>query len=485
MNTEPNPKRKTAMTLGSTAIIALGAVIVLLTNFPVFSSSFAAQPGQRTTPIQHIIVIMQENHAFDNLFGTFPGLTAAYNESALPCEQYSLTNPSLGKVCPWNGDSMSSQIQAMDMGHTWTASHSAYNKGLMNAFVATAYPGHKTNARYSMSYYTGQTLPDYWDYAQYYTLDANFFSSELSYSYPNHLYMVSGQSGGCQNCPPVTNLQYTTIIDQLQQYGISWAYYAGNFGHSSQCKTVASPGYWNVLPDFPKIQLNQATCHNILNVNDYLSSVANGTLPNVSWITPYGGVSDHPGPTATLPQGQEYVAKLVNAVESNAALWKSTVIFLTWDDFGGYADHVKPFQFDQYGFGFRVPLIVLSPYAIRGIFYGQTGHAQTQEDFTAFLSTIEYNWGLSPLTARDAGQMGPTGCATTMSCGLFYMLNFNQTPLHPLMLPSTSLATYPYQTCASCHFGPMQQPYQITPIANSAIQIGNNNYTVNGDDLSD
>ena len=336
------------MTLGAAIVIALAAAIVLISNFPIFSNSFAAgQPGQRNTPIQHIIVIMQENHAFDNMFGAFPGLASAYGESGLPCEQYSLTNPKLGTVCPWNGDNMSATIQAMDMGHTWTSSHSAYNNGQMNAFLATQYPGHKTNARYAMSYYTGKTLPNYWDYASYYSLDANFFSSELSYSYPNHLYLVAAQSGGCQQCSPVTNLKYPTIIDQLQQYGISWAYYAGNYGHPNQCKTPGtSPGYWNVLPDFPAVQLNQATCHNILNVNDYLATVAKGVLPNVSWITPYGGVSDHPGPTATLPQGQEYIAKLINAVESQPEFVEihrnlSSMGRFWWLCGSGKADHFR------------------------------------------------------------------------------------------------------------------------------------------------
>src|SRR4029077_6553227 len=189
---------------------------------------------------------------------------------------------------------------------------------------------------------------------------------------------------------------------------------------------------WSPLLGFPQLQLSQSTCRDNQNTGDLMKNITNGYLPGVAWVTPNTTSSDHPG-FSTLAAGQQYVTSLVNAISSNPTLWKSTAIFITWDDWGGYYDHIAPKQVDAIGYGFRVPLIVISPYVKSGsISYGQP--YGNQEDFSSFLSTIEANWGLSPLSsARDGAD-----------ASLFYMFDFAQAPLTPLLLPSNSLASYPY-----------------------------------------
>jgi len=446
--------------------------VFLITIVLLISSASAlqiARPAEAATtprtPIQHIVIIMQENQAFDHFFGFFPGIASPYAESKTVCEPKQLTNPSLGCVKPWNGDSQSNTIQMSDpLLHDWSQAWGDYNNGLMNGFVSTQQP--ELNPSAAMSYFTGVTLPDYWDFASYFGLDVNFYHSAMSYTYPNHLYLVSGQTyppctiGICT----VTNLNFATIVNQLQAKGISWKYYAGNYGTSSQCRAISNGDYLNVLPDFPAIQLNSATCHKITNLSTLWNDLARGNLANVVWITPNATVSDHPQ-QGTLAHGQMYVSKIVDSIEKNATLWKSTAIFLTWDDWGGYFDHMKPTIVDKYGYGFRVPLIVISPYVVaHGIFYGKNFQ---QEDFSSFLTTIEYNWGLNNLTDRDGSVPN-----------LFYTMNFNQAPLLPLILPTNGLATYPVGSCSVCRVGFVQPLSSQNPILQSSGNLSESQWLI-------
>lgn len=440
---------------------------------------------QPVTPIQHIVIIMQENHAFDQFFGVFPGLKSAYALNPSVCDPYNLSSPANGCVHPWNGDNMSNAIQASGLGHSWKESQLGYDKGQMDGFVDAAYsePLQHSYARYAMSFFTNRTIPNYWDYASYYSLDANFFSSILSYSYPQHLYLVAGQVGNATGVfggqgGSNFDLKYGTMATQLTAAGVDWKYYAGGWSDSNDCKPTISSMFdgtngkvsqayldWNVLPDFPAVQLNPATCSRLQNTSDLFSDISKSYLPQVAWITSNSSVSDHPGSAdPALSPGQVYVAEVINAISSNPTLWKNTAIFLSWDDFGGYSDHVKPVQVDPLGYGFRIPLIVISPYVKHGgLFYGVN---KQQEDLGALLNTIEYNWNIPALTNCQA----PTSKGlVSVLCrdnpalvyNLFYMFNFLQKPLKPLILPNNALAVYPYSTCISkglCKTGSGLQP---------------------------
>jgi len=389
---------------------------------------------------------MQENHSFDNYFGVFPGVTNGLNLGI--CLPWNLTSPSQGCVKPFDADSIAVKVNSYSLGHSGTNSRTAYDGGKLDGFVYSQFLSRHTYANFSMAYYTNRTLPDYWDYASYYGLNANFFSSAITTSYPNHLYAVAAQSGGITHDGVQYDLTFQTIADELNASGISWKYYTAQWNDKYDCTPLSSSttfsrqynGLWNPLVDFPRIQTSayKPECESIANLVDLRNDIQSGNLPSVAWISPNKSASEHPGQGGFSPflsRGQLYTSSIINEISSNPSLWSTTAIFVTWDEFGGYYDNVIPNQVDKYGFGFRVPLLVISPYVKPGISYGSGG---SEEDFSAFLSTIESNWGLHSLTARDASD-----------APLWYMFNFAQPPLEPLILPSHSLATYPWQSCVS------------------------------------
>jgi phospholipase C len=452
-------------------------LVICILSFSSFNLATAANQANSTGKITHIVIITQENHSFDNYFGTFPGLASRYRLNLSTCVPVNPNEKSLGCVRPFNGDNNSAFIQTQGLSHSWNSSHIDYNSGTMNGFIyanTLLSAGKLAHANYTMAYYTNYTIPNYWDYASEYALDANFFSSQLSYTYPNRLYDVAARSNEnlTKNIAvdlPLYNLNYSTIISQLSNRAISWDYYTGNWQDNWDCKPfngslIKSNGtykgfdsYYGVLEDFPNIQLNMTmvngkpVCDHLLNDNDLLKAIKTNTLPDVVWVNPNTTDSEHPGNTAPLPTGQMYVTSIVNAIMQNAKLWSTTAIFITDDEFGGYYDGVSPPQVDQYGYGFRVPLIIISPYVKHGIYYGKPYGAG--EDFSAFLSTIESNWNLQNLTNRDG-----------VDAPLWYMFNFKQAPLPPLLLPSNALAVYPVSSCLNsglCRQGPNQSPVYL------------------------
>jgi hypothetical protein len=210
-----------------------------------------------------------------------------------------------------------------------------------------------------------------------------------------------------------------------------------------------------------------------------VNALANNTLPQVSWLEPEPSESCHPS-QGTLESCQEYVTSVIDDIEQSSA-WNSSVTFLTWDEYGGYYDSVPPPQIDEWGDGFRVPLIVISPYTIQGLVgpcyasrttdcapsykyynnYTNSYGITSTEDFSAFLSTIEYNFGVKPIALRDAEEPS-----------LFYMLNFSQTPLKPLFFSSNyDLARYPLSACnndGGCNSG---NPISSKPNAPDSLWI--------------
>jgi len=442
--------------------LLVAILVIFSSSYDRFTtSSFSLVPAPKT-PIQHIVFIVQENHAFDNMFGVYPGLPSGFGLNLNVCIPY---NPPASTPCikPWDADLKQSLIQGQDIPHARTAALKEYNSGAMNGFVKTLSTSVKN---YSMAYYTGKTLPYYWDYAEYFTLNYNFMSSALDQSLPNHLFAVAAQAGPlatCVTCQTEYNLTFPQIGQSLTQAGISWGYYQYNWNDAINCPSASAPytrtfvnshvhggydGFWSGLTDFTQVQMNSIECKSLLSMKDLQNAVSSNNLPAVSWVIPEPQVSDHPG-QSTWSSGQLYVSSLINLIEKSPE-WASTVIYLTWDDWGGYYDGVAPLQFDVAGQGFRVPLIAISPYSRSGATleapsynYGSHFKNSNQEDFSAFLSTIEFNWGLKNLTDRDGYEPN-----------LFYMLNFTQSPLSPLFLASSGV-TYPLSSCpTACTFSP-------------------------------
>lgn len=244
----------------------------------------------------------------------------------------------------------------------------------------------------TLSYYDWHEIPNYWEYARRFTLCDNFFSSLAGPSEPNHLYTVAAQSGGLVNNPaPNINGQdgvytFPTMAELLEKSGVSWKYYDEK--PNPQKHTL-----WNPMPGFRAFQKSPALMSHLVGMNEFYSDVKSGHLPEVCWIVPTFADSEHP--PADSARGMRHVTDLINAVMQGPD-WKNTVIILTWDDYGGFYDHVPPPSVDRYGYGPRVPTLILSPYARPGYI------SHTTYDFTSPLKLIEEKYGLPPLTTRDA-----------------------------------------------------------------------------------
>jgi len=255
-------------------------------------------------------------------------------------------------------------------------------------------------------------------------------SSSLSNSLPNHVFAVAAQAGTLgtctRNCNPLYDLAFPQIGQTLTSAGISWAYYQYNWPDSLDCtgpytSSTAFPSStlldtkWTGLADFTQVQTTPIECSSLLNYNDLQTAIQTNSLPNVTWVIPSPSVSEHPA-QGTWTDGQLYVSSIINSIEASPA-WLSTAIFLMWDDWGGFYDHIVPTQIDPAGEGFRVPLIAISPYSIsggivQGPSYTANGKHTTQEDFSSLLSTIESSWNLPSLGQRDSYEPPLWTCST-------------------------------------------------------------------------
>ena len=270
---------------------------------------------------------------------------------------------------------------------------------------------------YTLGYMDATVIPNYWAYAAHYTLCDEFFSSLTAASFPNHVYNIAGQAGGIVNDyhinkngvkkPYLVNFYFPSVIELLGKAGISWKFY------SARTPTIETA--WNPLPGFQNhLQLKGKN----YDLNSHLDSTANfitdvqqNALPQVCWITPSQDASEHP--PRNVQTGMWYVTGLINAV-MQSSYWNSCAIIVLWDEPGGFYDHVPPVQVDQFGFGFRVPALVISPWSRAGTV------VHTQYDLTSPLELLETKYGLSPLTARDGSSNSMLDC-----------FSFSQTPLPP------------------------------------------------------
>lgn len=381
-----------------------------------------ALPGLKK--IRHIIWIIQENHSFDNYFGTYPGA------DGIPPQTCEPVRPGSHRcIRPFH---LPTPMPACDLSHDWGIAHAAYDHGTMDGFVwAEGTP-------YTMGYYDYRDLPNYWRYARHYVLADRFFSSLLGPSMPNHVYTVAAQSGGlitnvCNPRAEWRQLQkvmdspegfdFASIVTRLTAGRVSWKYYVEQLRNPPRIPDpchVFHPGpkqigLWNPLPGFGAIRHNPRQMARLVDQQQYFRDLKRGTLPAVSWLIPAFQDSEHP--PASERQGMWYVTRRINAL-MRSRYWHDSVVFLTWDDYGGFYDHVAPPQLDAFGRGPRVPLLIISPYARRDYI----SHAAA--GLSSILRFIELRYGLRHLTARDhyAGN-------------LLDAFDFQQAPNPPLIMP--------------------------------------------------
>ncbi|HEU5340523.1 alkaline phosphatase family protein [Edaphobacter sp.] len=361
---------------------------------PVKAPLLPIQQAVPPSPITHVVIIMQENRSFDNLFNGFPGadttLTGVHNGQKIALQPLALGS-------------------SLDLEHSHRAWWRDWNYGKLDGFKTDAY-----------AYVPEADVEAYWRLAYEYTLGDRMFQSNTGPSFVAHQYMIAGQSGktsenpsggiwGCDAAddsrvalvgPNGTDLpgvypcfDYPTMADLLDAHDISWRYYA--------------PGSTN---GFFIISAYQAIRHIrfgsdwvgkvISPETEVLKDIHHGKLAQVTWIVPSWKHSDHPG---SGDEGPDWVASIVNAI-GESPFWDSTAIFISWDDWGGWYDHVNPPRLDEMGLGFRVPVLVVSPYARHGYISHQTHEA------SGFLTYIEHNFGLPNLGTRDTHAAGFTDC---------------------------------------------------------------------------
>lgn len=383
-----------------TAVIALLVVTSLAVQV---RGSAAPRAPHVQGPIQHIIFIVKENHTFDDYFGAFPGANGANGVG------YARIN-GITKVIPLNA----APDAPANYSHLWKAAHTAWDNGTMDAFnLADPSCGTPPYPCYQQA--TQSTIPNYWAYSQQFVLNDNTFSSLMGPSFPNHQYTVAAGSGpdiprsaigipnanlwGC-TAPTKTTVPlydgervypcftYTNLADEMTMAGISWKYYVpagyapGTFGQDA---LIASQADY-LLPQ--------------ANVSDsqFLTDAKNNTLPAFSWMVPPPVDSEHP-PNSTC-KGENWTVQVLNALMTSPA-WSNSVVFLTWDDYGGFYDHMPPKQLDPLGLGFRVPMLIISPFAYAANDPANPHIGHDPLEFASVLRLAEEVFNIPSLGRRD------------------------------------------------------------------------------------
>lgn len=372
--------------------------------------AFLACSNQPPNAIEHVVIILKENHTFDNYFGTFPGVdgrTTGLTSTGATIPLTPMPDADEAPVC-----------------NSWDCALEAMNAGKMNQFDLISS---------GLSAYTQasqQQIPNYWQYAQHFVLADQYFTSVHGPSLPNHFFTLAAQSGGtidnvsgtsggvaCDGTPTGTVtvidangnrteqspcFDFTTLADRLEDAGLSWKYYIdGGGGTLALIRHIRNGPMWAYTQN---------------STAQFLQDAQSGQLPAMSWVIPPFTQSEHQ--PASICAGENGTTQFVNAVMQGPA-WNSTVVFITYDDFGGYYDHVAPPQVDQDGMGPRVPLLIISPFAKPGYV------SHTLYEHSSMLKFVETQYHLPSLTARDAA-----------ASDMLDSFDFHQSPQLPFVLPS-------------------------------------------------
>lgn len=403
------------------AAALIGGAAVAAPPVPAGASKHRASaridPTAGIMNIDHLIFVVQENRSFDHYFGTFPGANGLPRD---PRGRFTscLPDPKANHCRkPYHDTNW------FDAGgpHNQRASVVATNRGHMNGFVRVLRRQGSVCSRDSspllpcrratpgpngtpdiMGFHTGREIPNYWRYAKRFVLQDRMFAPSDSWTLPSHLFLVSGWAASCPNLNNVMSCHsdldlfpywapsdgkprpyiWADITHLLWKHGVDWAYYVGpkscvvapcRSPHGGKTVAVQNP-----LAGFKTVAKHNQL-DNIKQNTEYFGAAAAGTLPSVTWVMPTASRSEHP--PDYIPNGMAWVTRVVNAAMQGPD-WLNTAIFLTWDDWGGFYDHVPPIRVDPNGYGIRVPGLLISPFARQGIDH------QTLS-FDAYLKLIE------------------------------------------------------------------------------------------------
>lgn len=431
----------------------------------VFQLASEARPAAAVSiPIKHVIIIVKENHTFDNYFGAYPGADG----TLVPGGQNLCDTPQ-GKVpC-----SRAPDAPTHDTDHSHASGVIDWNNGKMDGWN---HPGGSDTGDYqAYSEYDERDIPNYWTYARKFALGDRFFSSMIGPSFPGHFFTVAAQAGWAFDNPP-TDLPFKVQIWPPKVYGpspfwgcdewpgdtvdilaggttpkkvfpcfdipaipdvlpsgVSWKFYGTNFDGIFNEN-------WSMLDAVKRIRQDSSKWSHVVNVSQFTQDIQNHTLPNVSWLVSQDQYSEHPDltlPGLNLPlggvcAGEGWTVGYINQI-MQSEYWKDTAILFTMDDFGGFHDHVPPPRqyggsaSDPYGLGFRLPLLVISPYARPSFVFHEVSEQASIARF------VEKVFGAS-LTLHDLDPAAQDAQANDL-LGAF---DFAQAPLGPVVLTPRS-----------------------------------------------
>jgi phospholipase C len=406
--------KRAALAGGAAAVAGAGGfgVVELLSNGEPRKSPLAVDTRW---PIKHVVYVMLENRSFNHMFGAFPGVTGAAKVGVVDGKEVPLiTAP---------------EWLPADLPHDRAAAVNDVHGGKMDGFGMYD-PGDVPAVKYAMSVHQRDTMANWWRWAERFVLCDHVFASANSASYPNHLYMIAGTSGGAfdnpEQSPEVLQVRrdqglaktwgcdapdgakvsiydydvgdgdsvrplkvvrpcftFDTQGQQLSRDGIDWAFYAAN---------EKETGYiWNAYAAIDGVHDSDLWDDHIRDVDGLLRDIRANRLPPVTWVTPRYEFSDHP-PYSTI-WAQNWATQVISAI-MRSRIWKDTAVFVTWDEWGGTYDPVKPPTVDALGLGVRVPMLVISPWANRGMIDHEIGEFSSPNRF------IADNWSLDHLTDR-------------------------------------------------------------------------------------
>lgn len=380
-----------------------------------FGSRVATSPTPRPTygtpipkldtrwPVDRVIYLMMENRSFDNLFGRFPGANGARTGNL------DGTQIPLRHCTEWLPG---------DLPHDRVSWEEDFNGGAMDGFDIGLF-----GRDFAYSQFNEADIPNYYHWAKEFVLGDNFFASVAGPSYPNHLFFIAGQAGGAIDNPlnietkflndgratkswgcdahgddvyveietpgggvgqRNTCFDFRSMGEVLSDRNIDWAFYSAD---------PYEAGYiWQAYSSIKRVFHDKELWdEHIWPVDDLMRDIEANTLPPVTWVTPRFQLSDHP-PFSTK-HAHNWVTQIINAV-MRSKMWGRTAIFITWDEWGGLYDHVRPPMLEGEQLGFRVPLLLISPFARRGYIDDALG------EFSTPLRFISDNWGLPYLTPR-------------------------------------------------------------------------------------
>ena len=400
-------------------LLLLAAVAVAAATLP--ATNVRAAPAAPRTPIAHVVVLMQENRSFDHYFGTYPGADGIPPAACVP-------TTARGRrpcVVPFHLGPRA----GLSPGHDQRILQLQYALRAQGGFIRAlrAFGG---NGRLAVGHYDGRDIPYYWNVARRYVLFDHFFTASVRGGISNRMYWLTGTPGdiGLNAIPPGGFGTLPTIFDRLDERGVPWKMYVQHYDPRITFRTrgeFADRGLQVTrapLLAFSRYIDDPRLARHIVDLDQYFADLQRGSLPAVSYIVPWGASEHPPG----SPQaGERFVRSLITGLSRSTA-WPSSAFLWTYDDWGGWYDHVTPPRRDAVGDGFRVPALLVSPYARPGF----VDH--TPLDITSTLRFIEGNWGLRALSQRDARAADIAGA-----------FDFTRPPRAPVLLSATPSGAAP------------------------------------------